>query len=615
MHIANQNVGKKCCLFLAALSSSISLLAHTSPNVKEVVGAHNPYSDRKIYTNPFTSPSSTADAALSLTATDKLPFPDAVRAHLYGEKGLSPELEVISQSLTTTPTGRETGEFILAYQTIPLCEHFVKAHRIGSVLFVSGEIPDDDMQLPDSTVQWPSAASVAKWLQTTHPLATIDTQHAQSCWWVSRTQPMIPAYEFHLQESGQGARAIAGTHQLFTLEASSFSFDSPVMATIQSYTRDPVDGRLQEDQIEVTDPLVLSNNYFTIDNGNYPRASSADHMFVYSPDDDIPFTEANIFAALNRYQKWLQGIGYVWQGGQITVQLHQLVFGTPNNAMYMPAVMGQSTSSIKVGDGDGIVLGSLPKDNNVGEHELTHEVLWRALKSTQQYESESETVPASLLNHSLAIHEGLADSFPFLYEDDPCLAKSVCPLSSPICYVPGKCLRTAENSIQYKSDTYWGFGNAVHKKGQVVSGLVWDLRKAEFLPLQQYAAFMNHSIDYLLPKSTYQDLIFALLFTDYELYNAAYCSDIVSAAQSRGFNEEVNNIDCHNMASLSAAKIARDHELVTPPPAPAPASSDSGSKKKTPFCGIATSEPNRQDGSALVYLLPLLFFIGRRLRV
>ena len=247
MRIENQNAEKKCCLLLAIVSSSISLFAHTSPNVKEVVGTHNPYSDRKIYTNPFTTPPAAAEAAIPLTAPVKLPFPDAVRAHLYEEKGLPPEFEIVSQSLKKTAIGRETGEFILAYQTIPLCEHFIKAHRIGTVLFVSGEIPDDDMQLPDSTMVWPSSRSVAAWLKSTHPLATIDTEHAQACWWVSRTQPMIPAYEFQLQEAGEPARAIVGTRHLFSLEQSSFSVNA--QATVQGYTRDPVDGKLEEDQI------------------------------------------------------------------------------------------------------------------------------------------------------------------------------------------------------------------------------------------------------------------------------------------------------------------------------------------------------------------------------
>ena len=611
-------------LLLAAISSSSCLLAVTSPNVKEVTNGHNVYSDRKVWTNPFTASQDAESVSLQLTTPTGQTLPDAVRANLYGSKGLSSELELVTLSLKTAPTGRETGEFVLAYQTIPLCEYFIKAHRIGTTLFIGGEIPDETMQLPDSSLLWPSIKSVADWLQKTHPLATINTQPAQSCWWVSTTQPMAPAYEFHMREAGQPERVVAGSNTLFALENSSFSVNSTV--TVQSYTRDPLDGRLEEDQVEVTDPTLLSNEYFTIDNGDYPQNTSTNGMFVYSPDDLIPFTEANVFGGVNRYRLWLQSIGYTWQGGQITIRLHQLVLGTPDNALFIPPQDAEATPIIEIGDGDGILLGSeaggLPLDQDVVDHETTHSIIWRALKSTEMYEIEGQVVPASLLNHSLAIHEGLADTFPFLYQDDPCLAKSVCPATSSICYVPSKCLRTGDNDIQYNSDTYWSFGSDAHKKGMIVSGMVWDLRKMEFLPLTEFASFMNHSIDYLLQKSTYQDFLYAMLSADYELYNSTYCPEIISAAQARGFSDEVSTISCSNASSLASAKTARQEALLSTDlsgngsTSTATTTTDaSGSSKSNPLCGVATSDTSAPASSGLLYLLPLLFFIGKRIGI
>lgn len=604
-----------CILTPSIFLTTGRLLAHTSLTLKEVAQTHNPYSARKVYTNPLTSPAPDTNPALQLIAPVSQSLPDAVRQNLYEQKGLSTDLEVLTQSLRTSPTGRETGEFILTYQTIPLCEHFIKAHRMNGVLFISGEVPDTpNMELPSVDLIWPTEKAVGSWLQQLHPLATIDRQHVQSCWWVPPTGLVIPAYEFHLQEAGEEKRALVGANKLFSLESSSFSLgSSPIMATIQSYTRNPVDGRLQQDQIAVTDPNLLINQYFTIDNGTSPRNSAADHMFVYSPDDVIPFTEANVFAGVNRYRNWLDTIGYKWEGGQITIRLHQLVLGTPDNALYIPAFGSQTTSIIEIGDGDGVILGYLPNDLNVVDHETTHHIIWRAVKSTEQYEVEGETLPVSQLNHSLAIHEGLADSFPFLFEDDPCLAKSVCPATSSICYVPGKCLRTADNTIQYGSDTYWNFGRRVHQKGQVVSGLIWDLRKMEFLPITEFASFVNHSIDYLLQKSTYQDLILALLSTDYELYHSKYCTDIVSAAQARGFTNEVSTINCTNTDSVTTAKNNRENVLSASEVATQTVTTDTGStNKKNPFCGVGTSDAMPQEGTWMLYLLPLLFFLGKR---
>jgi len=601
--------------FLLAVGMSGWISPHAvaiEGNVIQESQVHNPYSARRIDRNPFLKiePAPVSGAFRMAGDIESMGLEDATRNQLYTQ-GLWSGFQVISHGMSKNPRGRQHADFHLEYHGQPLCQSFVRAHLLGKALWVGGEVPDGENIQPWKGQGWPSADKVQAWMFQSQPTWKKASTVVTPCWWISEREEMEPAYELHILDKAEPKRVIAGDKKLFLVERSSFSLQASAMATVQSYEKDPVDGKLVTESIAVSDPTRLRNQYFSMDNGPYAEIASADHMFVFDPENAIPFTEANTFAAANRYFQWLLGIQYEWSGEQVTIQLHQLVMGTPNNALFMPGYGDSWGPTIEIGDGDGKVLQNLPLDRDVVTHEFSHNVIFRALRSTDQEEDENEILPPAELNHSLAIHEGLADSFTFLYTDSPCLGESICPVGSRVCAVPGQCLRTADNDLRYDGAAYWAYGSRVHMKGQLVSGLIWDLRKEAFLPLHDLAVFLNASVDYLLPKSTYQDLLLALLSADYELHRASHCTQLLAAAQARGFSGELVGIDCANAASIVATKNARetvvDNASTGVVTSTQTESANVTTSSKNPFCGMALGSGKDQplSGGWLWFLLGL----------
>ena len=61
-----------------------------------------------------------------------------------------------------------------------------------------------------------------------------------------------------------------------------------------------------------------------------------------------------------------------------------------------------------------------------------------------------------------------------------------------------KCLRSGETNLKYDSDDYWDLGGAVHLKGQVVSGTMWDIRNRPGVDAEEFTKLAFASIEYLL---------------------------------------------------------------------------------------------------------------------
>ena len=290
--------------------------------------------------------------------------------------------------------------------------------------------------------------------------------------------------------------------------------------------------------IEVTlrglsDDGTLSSQYFTTDPLGASRATSATHQFNFDTSD-ARFAETSVFTHATLMFSFFKELGYQWKKSQtITLVLHDTPSNTTNNAEYLPSDGSAGGGpKIRIGDGDGEILQNLPLDSEVVSHEFGHHVVFDYLRSTK--------------GPSLTVHEAYADFFTFARNDDPCLAESVCPAAAPAyprgaCWIAGKCLRTADNTLKLDDAIVNTDG---HRRGQVVSGLLWDLRSLYGVPKIDVTKIAYGSIKFFADAITFKDLIVALMAADKELFLSKYSCTILAAAKGRGFGDSVAGLQC-----------------------------------------------------------------------
>jgi hypothetical protein len=151
-------------------------------------------------------------------------------------------------------------------------------------------------------------------------------------------------------------------------------------------------------------------------------------------------------------------------------------------------------------------------------------------------------------DHSGAIHEGMADFFVYARSGEPCLGDNICPGGSSACLREATsthqgCLRDAgldKATYSFTSPLFRSLPpKEVHTKGMLVSGLLWDAFELSGLSVE-FSKLVLNSIDYLVaPASTFDDLVTALLSSDFELFRGKYCDNIRTAAKGRGLGDAV----------------------------------------------------------------------------
>lgn len=391
------------------------------------------------------------------------------------------------------------------------------------------------------------------------------------------------AREVVFQLDGLSYLAYMNHHKIFSIQKKYFAADG----TLQFYSSNPLDGTLKTETFNLSGDGYLTTDKVQTEAGDKTKVFNESLNFVKSPDED-GFPEINTFAHILKIIEWFEALGFSWNAGEIlTLKLHQNSnrnVGT-NNALYLPAEFtgASNVPSILLGDGDGSYLQNLPLDRDVPSHEFGHHVVYQTMKSTDQKETRGEGISTST-DHSGAIHEGVADYFIFAMTEDQnaCLGESICPGGDKdICYQKGQCLRTAVNEIQYDSDTYWSF-NSVHLKGQIVSGLLWDIRKDPETDASQFDQLVLKSIDFFAIRSTYKDLIAALFTADQKYFQSTFSPKIEYWATQRGFSEIVNELN------------------------PAP-TNQAGTRSKTFGCGVLGS--STASRSPLFWLIMMMFLI------
>ena len=330
--------------------------------------------------------------------------------------------------------------------------------------------------------------------------------------------------------AGRSYTVLADPHEAYKISPLYFEVDG----NIQAYRLNPKDGELVTYTTNLVGDGYLRSTFFETNTDSVTaiaeeEAFSRTHNFIYSPSEP-EFAEASVFIHATNMLAFFQGLGFGFTETQpILLEVHATPGNNQNNALYQPAgAVYANQAVISIGDGDGTILKNLALDTDVVSHEFGHHVVFETLKTTS--------------GESLVLHEGLADFFAFSRTSDPCLGESICPEGSTSCMVEATCLRTADLDLVYGDSQYQILGS--HLKGQVVSGMLWDLRVP--MGLKSITDVTFTALNYFVRDTGYQDFLASLLLADQDLNQGANACTIYDAAVSRGLATFLRGVDCSN---------------------------------------------------------------------
>ncbi|NRA46229.1 MAG: hypothetical protein HRU09_14845 [Oligoflexales bacterium] len=536
------------------------------------------------------------ESALATIVSDHIPY-DHTDLQVKITKITPNELSL------SNDTGKEILSAGLEVNEIPFCEYEVKAIKdmSGSVSML-GRLPNLP-SYPDYTKpeDWPNI--VDSWERGKEQLSMMS--------FLDEEVPKLVSYEkcYDLindqvtslwkmvgRVAGRSYTILADTHGAYQISPLYFEVDG----NIQAYRLNPKDGELVTYTTKLTGEGYLRSTFFETNTDSNDataeqEAFSLTHNFVYSPNEP-EFPEASVFIHATNMLAFFQGIGYRFTETQpILLEVHAILGNNQNNALYQPpGAVYADQAVISIGDGDGTILQNLALDSDVVSHEFGHHVVFETLKTTS--------------GESLVLHEGLADFFAFSRTKDACLGESICPDGSTSCMIEATCLRTADLDLRYGDTQYQTLG--AHLKGQVVSGLLWDLR--EPMGLEGITKVTFTALNYFVRDTGFQDFLAALLLADQELNQGANACTIYDAAVSKGLSFFLQGVDCNNSNTWFAPGDGPRSENITLDAPRNNSSSDNGFFSCGSI-GLSQSAPLNSLSLLLLFTFPLFaVFLIRR---
>ena len=351
---------------------------------------------------------------------------------------------------------------------------------------------------------------------------------------------LIPAWKFLLTINGLPWEAISDDREILGFTPRFFDM-TQTSANVYATTKDAA--TLADIYFSIGDgKSTLENSHFKTDQGysGQSEATITNGKFDFAGDASktAQFREANVFAHASQHLDYLLAQGYKWTSAQpITLRVAECYESTCNctagractdksNAIYVPNDDDYSTPSIRIAEGDGVYLKDLHYDGAVVSHEFGHHVVFSAITS---YSKGSE---------ALQLHEGLADFFVMTRTGNPCLGSGICPAGNQsICYT-SQCLRTADNDLTYGSPAF--LAGADHQKGQLISGLLWDLKLAG-IDTGDLTKIVLGAIDLLPPAATFGDFTSAIQVADRTLFKSAHLATIEQKILARNLDASLSS--------------------------------------------------------------------------
>jgi hypothetical protein len=541
--------------------------------------------------------------SLNLLSDGTVPSLHSKTKSYFLGRGLSKRIRMENVEKAPNLVGRElieSLEYQFSIDGIPLCQYQLKSHQTlnGSVAMF-GKVPGFDVERTYTLEDWPARATVLEMVAETlnsHGLTGKFTETKSSaCLWSDNLQ-LYPVYIFEVKAEGLNYTVVADELRSYHFQPK--YFHATGKAAI--YPNNVLDGAVQDFPLnDLRATGYLENDYFiTYVESPFQRAMSSSFDFTFDPASQLAqFHETSLFTNANRTLQWLQSMGYKNFGSRpIRIVAHAEFQGDTNNALYQP---GTDVDSILVGDGDGTVLQNLATDADVVGHELAHHVVYHSVTEIQ--------------GESLVLHEALADYFNFARAGNTCLGESICPdtaFGNKICYVPRKCLRTADNTLTMTSSD---LPAAPHQRGQVISGMLWDLYAKDGLILKDVTQLVLSSIDLLVRNSGYKHFVVGLMMSDQALFQGKNCEAILDRAKARGFSSYLGDVSCETTALVIGDKVT----AAFPEPT-SPVKTSAGSKSRTsprPTCGVLVGPTGPGAGSPwapYLFLLPVILVFMRR---
>lgn len=514
---------------------------------------------------------------------------DALRLWLE-DKGLHPY--IATRELRRTDNGafglsaavsgpQRISDFEFIVGTYPVCGVTLRVvEQTGYERLVVGSIPLVDQVTSFQNDDWPDAnGAAALAISSIAELQNLDAAtgkvaKASRCV-LNEQGALAPVWDLVISFGGLQYTVWSTPERI--AYAAPRHFDSTTV--VRAYDPNPISGALKDFTVEVDESGTLTNEHFL--SYNFLTDTSAapnGNSFVYD-DSDPRFAEASAFAYANRQYDFVKSLGYTWSGPKpVKIAVHASGNGLVNNAYYSPSVTGEPPV-IFIGDGDGKVLRNLAFDADVVAHEFGHHVVLQSITSR--------------VGESLILHEGLADFLAMSRSGNACLGESVCPDQSAICYVRSKCLRTAENTLNYADDEFRYHGDS-HRKGQLVSGFLWDLRKRGAMPSDTLTSYVLEAIPYLPANAGFKSLVASMLYVA-QKHQGVYQNVIVDAATARGLSPE--NLDIY-MTDLTGT--------LKTPTSNSDGEEESGKRKNFLGCGSIGIDYDQNQESAMTLVI-LLF--------
>jgi hypothetical protein len=538
---------------------------------------------------------------------------------LRNEFQVPAQIEIVPLTPLTDPVGSENLDFGFRFSGRNFCDSFVRAHKVkGLQPSISGTAPSRYLEMRELEFDQSKLNQAMDALQS--ELTDRGFQDPPSSIRIlsecvaTGDYEISEAWQIEFLAQGTPVRATIAPFRVLRFEELRFDIARTGRATV--YPRNEQNGAQMQsfDLPAMSESGELTSSYFKTQPCRVSRVSSAES--IYAPMyRSSAYSEVAVFTHANQMRKFYQSIGLEEATPpQILLVLHDYFLSTsisdpctvnslnsdatPNQALYVPA-FGSAPPRIALGDGDGYGLKDLPLEADVVSHEYGHHVIFRVMTSTT--------------GESLVLHEGLADVFVMLKNDDSCFAPSICPANSTGCFVKGQCLRTASHIMKFSDASLPG---AAHQRGQIISAMFWDLRNdtsigsdaADRLDIVRKLAFGG--IERLKKSSSYKDLVSALTNADLALFEGKYSCQIFAAATKRSLIQSSEDLCLNPSAASPGTEIPADDEEPTgtvekasgqeePTPSPTPFGNKSSSD--TSLCGVVGT--GNASHSAWIWLL------------
>jgi hypothetical protein len=584
-------------------------------------------SSRRIEAHPFAANAFNTSQSFRLFRGGYIRFDEAVAAMLR-DQVIDPMIEIRSKDSTSAMAlrgGAQSQDFRFFVGGIPLCDYKVRAHvTTHGDSMILGTVPDVTPTSPLARSDWPSLErsyqtalrAIAENPDLTPTNGALPGKphlgQASRCLRGSDGS-LIPVWQMEIALGNLPHEVLADDYRAYRIGRKYFD----VTGSSNVYEFNVTDSATKDfDLPNLTGDGTLTSTYLTtyMANGN-PRATNSKNIFNFSPSAS-EFSEVSAYTHAQTHLKFFESLGFSWYGPKpLEIRVHDIPRGEINNALFLPASARNPTPSILLGDGDGDLLTNLATDGDVVSHELGHFIVYQHLTSID--------------GESLVLHEGLADFFAFARTGNACLGESICPEGDySACWPETKhsCLRTGETDLTYGSELWESLKRPRdqamgHLHGQAISGLLWDMRKANTVPAADLTKLVLGAVSYFGDASGFRDFFLALLLSDKEFFSSKYFDKIKAAADARGFGELINDVtDSDNVPLPTGKNEAATNSTVPTSTTKKSTSSSDGNPFK---CGTVTgleifNAQNAAASSALMLFLtiglPLLvpYFESRR---